>query len=38
LRRNLTMDLISRRQVIGGATAAAAAITLKAPSVHAEKD
>jgi ABC-type oligopeptide transport system substrate-binding subunit len=32
------MDQISRRQVIRGTAAAAAAMTLSAPSVHAQKD
>src|SRR4029453_3703397 len=31
------MNSLSRRQVLGGAVAAAAAITLDAPSVHAQK-
>jgi hypothetical protein len=33
----LRMDRISRRQIIRGGTAAAAAMTLGAPSVHAQK-
>jgi peptide/nickel transport system substrate-binding protein len=32
------MDRISRRQVVRGAAAAAAAMTLRAPSIHAQKD
>jgi peptide/nickel transport system substrate-binding protein len=32
------MDRINRRQVVRGAAAAAAAMTLSAPSVHAQKD
>ena len=31
------MDRLSRRQVIGGAAAAGAALTLGVPSVHAQK-
>jgi peptide/nickel transport system substrate-binding protein len=38
VRRSLRMDRISRRQVARGAAAAAAAITLGSPSVHAQKD
>ena len=37
-RRNSRMDRISRRQVVRGAAAAAVAMTLGAPSVHAQKD
>jgi peptide/nickel transport system substrate-binding protein len=32
------MDRVSRRQLVQGATAAAAAVTLGVPSVHAQKD
>ena len=32
------MDRISRRQIVRGGAAAAAAMTLGAPSVHAQKD